>query len=75
MEAVTVKHLMKERTPKGIVSKCGAAVKADDVSVWWSDVDCPACSPYEWVPDRPGSKRMVRKADAPLDRRRTIPRQ
>jgi len=56
-------HLIKDVT-KGLAStKCGLTNQSMfDVTVWWGEVTCKACNPYEWVPDpnMPNSKMLVR---------------
>jgi hypothetical protein len=49
-----VKHLLKDQTHAGVVAKCGARCAREDATVWYSDVDCPKCRPYDWVPDPRG---------------------
>lgn len=64
-------HLVKTME-RGLAStKCGLANQSTfNVSVWWSDVDCPTCVPTTWVPADDGTPglKMVRKAAAPKRR-------
>jgi hypothetical protein len=61
-----MRHLTKAVT-KGLAStKCGLENQSlFNTTVWWRDVDCPSCSPYEWKPAPPVGKKMVRKKAAP----------
>jgi hypothetical protein len=65
-----MKHLLTEQTPKGVTVKCGVKTSApgkplrrDDVTIWWSEVDCPKCRAYRFMPvpadDPIGGMKMV----------------
>ena len=49
-----MKHMLKDQTHAGVVAKCGQRCAREDATVWYSEVDCPTCRPYEWVPDPRG---------------------
>jgi hypothetical protein len=67
-------HLTKDVT-KGLAStKCGLENQSQfNVTVWWRDVTCPECNPYEWVPAENGL-RMVRKTSTSAGDGTTTPK-
>ena len=62
-----MKHLLVEQTHKGVTTKCGVSCTREDATVWLSEVDCPVCRPYDWVPDPRGHGLMQveRVVDSP----------
>lgn len=58
-------HLTKTVTKGLATTKCGLENQSlFNVTVWWKDVTCPTCQPYEWVPASPVGKKLVRKKAA-----------
>lgn len=57
-------HLLTDRRQvKGKVTirvKCGAMAAEEDTTMWWSEVDCPKCRPYQFLPvdDEVGGLKM-----------------
>jgi len=68
-----VKHLLVEQTHKGVTVKCGGTMPREDTTVWLSEVDCPKCRPYDWVPDPRGHGLMqVERTPPPKSKRRIV---
>ena len=44
-----VKHLVREMKSGTITAKCGAEVRREDATVWYTEVECLVCRPYEYV--------------------------
>jgi hypothetical protein len=64
-----MKHLLTEQANGKFTVKCGAVIKArSDATIWYSEVDCPACSPYEWVDDPNGVGKMMVERRRPKKR-------
>jgi hypothetical protein len=65
-----MKHLIIRQTAKGATVKCGAFVKRrDEYTMWYSDVDCPQCRPFRFMPvpadDPIGGMKMVYVGEGP----------
>ena len=74
-------HLTKSTTKGLATTKCGLQNQSMfSVTVWWRDVTCPECNPYEWVPADDLGLKMVRKTSTsagastgtPKSRRRIV---
>ena len=40
-----VKHLVREMKSGTITAKCGAEVRREDATVWYTEVECLVCRP------------------------------
>jgi hypothetical protein len=70
-----MKHLLIEQAGGRVQVKCGAVIKnRSDATVWYSEVDCPECSPYEWVDDPNGVGKMMVERKRPKKRIVRTPR-
>jgi hypothetical protein len=71
-----VMHLLKQMTVKGAFPKCApkTAMPKDQVTSWWSEVDCVNCRPYRFMPvdDEIGGKKMFRVDGQPDDINPTV---
>jgi hypothetical protein len=65
-------HLVKEMKGGLATSKCGEInLSAFERTVWWGQVTCPECRPYQWVPHPDGlGKHMVDVRAEPVHKKR-----